>query len=654
MLRPGSLAEERLRELASDLTLDDPGQLEYLTATNSVDVQAAPGSGKTTLTALKLCAIARGWLPAHQGVCVLSHTNVAKDQIRHLLEQDPYGRSLLRPPHFLGTIQCFVDRFLALPYTRGRGYPVRFIDDEIYAVEAVRRFDSFNRYGALRGYLGRRQNGRELVESATFALVQGELVVRPTSGAFPAAPSTASHKQYVSLKWGMVRDGYYRFSDMYAFAGHLLAQHPDFAPAVSKRFPWVIIDEMQDTSAEQQHLISVLFPPRHVVVQRIGDENQRIFGDEAGTSFPLNPLELPVSRRFGPRIAEVVSALAMRLPQQVVGRTEGLDGHRLVIVFDEASVTEVLPRFVREAERLLPAVAREPLTAVAGRAGESQARDFPRTLQSYLGDELPMFAGRRTSRPQTLVEVIRSAQAATASGRQADAVELIWGGLAVLADAHGVETPSGRLTATRLRRMLRSDPPNSHELPTRDLVRHLLEEASTASEADWQAALDRVRGWGLLQGAEPSAESDTYCAYTAPETAGDARNPTRAWDAGDLIVGTIHSVKGETHAGTLMLECRDKNGKVFDVVEALKLITGRATREELSQSAVDACQLAFVALSRPRFLIAFAVLDEHAEPYLDDLEDAGWELVDVREAHDTRAADVGSDAERCWADPTDR
>lgn len=646
LLRPGSLAEERLRGLAGDLTLDDPGQLEYLTATNSVDVQAAPGSGKTTLTALKLCAIARGWIPSHQGVCVLSHTNVAKDQIRNRLEEDPHGRVLLRPPHFVGTIQSFVDTFLALPYARGHGYPVRFIDNDTYAVEALRRFDEWGRYGALRGYLGRRRNGRELIETASFALVDGRLVVRPESGQFPSGPATASHQQYESLKRLMADDGYYRFADMYAFARHLLAAHPDFASAVAKRFPWVTIDEMQDTSAEQQHLIRALFPPQDVVVQRIGDENQRIFGETADTSFPSDPLELPVSRRFGPQIAEVVSALAMRLPQQVVGRTEGPDGHRLVILFDEASVTEVLPRFVREAERLLPAVVRsEPLTAVAGRTGESKARDFPRTLQCYLGDQLSMFEPRRPSRPQTLVEVTRSAQAAATSGRQADAVDMIWGGLAVLADAHGVETPSGRLTATKLRRLLRSDPTKRPESETRDLVRHLLEDASTASEADWHAALDRVRGWGLLQGAEPSAESGTYCAFSAPEADGDARNPTRGWDASNLIVGTIHSVKGETHAGTLMLECRDKNGKVFDVVEALKLITGRVTREELSQSAVDACQLAFVALSRPRFLIAFAVLDKHAEPYLDDLEDAGWELVDVREPGDTGETDVGSDAE---------
>lgn len=632
VLRPGSLTEERLRELAGDLTLDDRGQLGYLMATDSLDVQAAPGSGKTTLTALKLCAIARGWLPVHQGVCVLSHTNVAKDQIRHRLEQDPHGRVLLRPPHFVGTIQSFVDTFLALPYARGRGYPVRFIDDETYAVEALRRFDNWNRYGALRGYLSRRKNGRELIETATFALVEGELLVMPASGPFPSGPTTASHQQYESLKRVMAEDGYYKFSDMYAFAGHLLAEHPDFVPAVAKRFPWVIVDEMQDTSAEQQHLISVLFASQDVVVQRIGDVNQRIFGEEEDTSFPSNPLELPVSRRFGPWIAEVVSALAMRRPQQVVGRTDGPDGHRMVVVFDEASATEVLPRFVREAERLLPAIGRsEPLTAVAGRTGESQARDFPRTLQSYLGDEFPMLAYRRPSRAQTLVEVTRTAQAVAASGRQADAVEMIWGSLAVLADAHGVEPPSGRLTATRLRRMLRSDPSMNLESETRELARHLLEEASTASEADWQRVLDRVSRWGLLQGAEPSAESDTYCAYAAPTGAGDARHPTRTLDAGDLTVGTIHSVKGETHAGTLMLECRDKNGKVFDVVEALKLITGRVTPEELSQSAVDACQLAFVALSRPRFLIAFAVLDEHAEPYLDDLEDAGWELVDVRE-----------------------
>ena len=633
ILDPSALTEERLRELAGDLALDEPGQLDFLLALHSLDVQAAPGSGKTTLAALKLCAIARGWLPSHQGVCVLSHTNVAKDQIRQRLEQDSYGRALLRPPHFIGTIQSFVDTFLALPYARGRGFPVRFIDDETYAAEALQRFDNWSRYSVLRAYLARRQNGRELVVSGTFVFDGGEMVIRPASADFPSGPTSKSHLQYLTLKKEMADDGYYRFLDMYAFARHLLSDHPDISPAVAARFRWIMIDEMQDTSAEQQHLIDALFRRDDVVVQRIGDENQRIFGDDADTGFPSNALELPVSRRFGSRISEVVSALTMRRPQQVVGRTGGGEGHRMVIVFNEASATEVLPRFAREAEQILPAGTREgPLVAVAARTGESQARGFPRTMHSYLGDKPPTLTTGRRSLAQTLVEVVRTAQTAASTGRQNEAVTLIWGGLAELADGLGVEAPTGRLTATKLRRLIRAD--QSSEQEARHLARHLLEEACTDSEAEWQQVVRRLSDWSLLKGQEPTARAAAYCTYVASEVATEVAAEVGAdaekSEAGGLRLGTIHSVKGETHSGTLLLECLDKTGKRYDVLEALKLITGQAAMGDLPDSAIAACQLAFVALSRPRSLLALAVLDEHVQPYLDDLVTADWVVVDVR------------------------
>ena len=45
------------------------------------DVQACPGSGKTTMVAAKLLILANKWNRPYQGVCVLTHTNVAKNEI---------------------------------------------------------------------------------------------------------------------------------------------------------------------------------------------------------------------------------------------------------------------------------------------------------------------------------------------------------------------------------------------------------------------------------------------------------------------------------------------------------------------------------------------------------------------------------------------
>ncbi|MGF1817160.1 UvrD-helicase domain-containing protein, partial [Vibrio splendidus] len=55
------------------------------------DIQACPGSGKTTLIAAKLILLAKSWQQSTSGICVLSHTNVAKNEIISRLEGDEYG-----------------------------------------------------------------------------------------------------------------------------------------------------------------------------------------------------------------------------------------------------------------------------------------------------------------------------------------------------------------------------------------------------------------------------------------------------------------------------------------------------------------------------------------------------------------------------------
>lgn len=58
----------------------------------SIDVQAFPGSGKTTTLVAKLAILARKWPNSHAGICVLSHTNVAREEIEKRLGNTNEGR----------------------------------------------------------------------------------------------------------------------------------------------------------------------------------------------------------------------------------------------------------------------------------------------------------------------------------------------------------------------------------------------------------------------------------------------------------------------------------------------------------------------------------------------------------------------------------
>ena len=79
-LLEGLISKQDIAELAEreGLILDDEGRKSVLESMKSIDIQACPGSGKTTLIAAKLILLAEKWPLQHQGICVLSHTNVAK------------------------------------------------------------------------------------------------------------------------------------------------------------------------------------------------------------------------------------------------------------------------------------------------------------------------------------------------------------------------------------------------------------------------------------------------------------------------------------------------------------------------------------------------------------------------------------------------
>jgi len=105
---------------------------EFIKNLETIDLQAVPGSGKTTVLLAKLLILEKQ-LPFKDGsgILVISHTNAAIDEVKKRIEN--YCPRLFAYPNFIGTIQSFVDKFLAIPfYTNLYKRKLFRIDDEIY------------------------------------------------------------------------------------------------------------------------------------------------------------------------------------------------------------------------------------------------------------------------------------------------------------------------------------------------------------------------------------------------------------------------------------------------------------------------------------------------------------------------------------------
>jgi DNA helicase II / ATP-dependent DNA helicase PcrA len=125
------------RNLQHKNTFDDERR-QVIRHWGSCNVQACPGSGKTTTLVAKVLILLEK-MPRSQGICVLSHTNAAREEIVAKLGLD--ADRLLRPPHFVGTIHHFVNQFLGIPGAAERfGVRPWAIDDAAYAARARRRY----------------------------------------------------------------------------------------------------------------------------------------------------------------------------------------------------------------------------------------------------------------------------------------------------------------------------------------------------------------------------------------------------------------------------------------------------------------------------------------------------------------------------------
>ena len=78
---------------------------------NSMDVVAGPGTGKTTVLTARIKMLFEEAKESRKGICVLTHTNVAVDEIKSGLRK--LGIDEIKSPHFIGTIQEFFNTFFA-------------------------------------------------------------------------------------------------------------------------------------------------------------------------------------------------------------------------------------------------------------------------------------------------------------------------------------------------------------------------------------------------------------------------------------------------------------------------------------------------------------------------------------------------------------
>lgn len=627
---------------------NDESRLSAIKNMETADFEACPGSGKTTLLVAKLAILASRWRHQRQGLCVLSHTNAARNEIGARLSASPVSLALLHYPHFVGTIHSFVNEFLAVPWLRSKDNPVTVIDTQI----ALR-----HRMGLLSWNWKSAMEKRSLTEHAL--AYDAPDFTGGEKGSL--ATSSALYQAMVAASKASSEVGYFCYDEMFVWANELLDVHPEAATALRERFPFVFVDEAQDNSELQAALLHRVFcegtnPSRR---QRFGDSNQAIYNSFEQTGACTDPFpgsakfDLPRSYRFNQVVADKVKPLGV-IPQALVG--SGPSGSAIkatpkapvVFLFDDASVGKVLPQY---AAHLVRQFSQDELdagtfVAVAGVHESSRLEPIPCSMKHY-APNYDAESARRASSLMTFAQYLARGRYEMATSR--NSFPLVYATAAavlrIAAMAGSFPIPNSHRSPHRRVLDLLDD---SDHAKYRELVDFVVSREGSVSKSEWEGCCRQLAAsvataivgslpssahaflnWPEV-GAEPESEAvkrttDNLFRYPADEPRVQVR------------LGSIHSVKGETHTATLVLETFYYDHHLNELKPwLLGARSGGIKRGTtlVGPRLLGRLRLHYVAMTRPSHLLCVAMRkDSFEDQEISMLQGCGWQIIDCCETN---------------------
>jgi hypothetical protein len=601
--------------------------IKYLESKN---ILACPGSGKTTALLAKLLIIS-DQLPFkdNKGICVLTHTNVAIDTITQKMDSSA-GKLLNYPNHF-GTIQSFVDKYLAIPaYIDRFGRRPNIIDNDWYNTKVDKQFKYLPREAKHLCHKNKRKGYPNTILFSDLEVSEANRC-KKLSLDLNLEKDKRVYDGFVKLKERVLEFGVLSYDDAYYLASTYLSDHPSLPSLFSNRFAFVFIDEMQDTDSKQLELIDSLFNDS-VVFQRIGDINQSIFSfgtpeEECAWIIPEghDVLEITGSKRFSNAIANVIAPVSVN-PQLLIGNPQVPDISPTMIAFSDNNIEQVIPRFgdlVFEQQLHMEA---KQCFKVVGCTGKSH--DTKHTIPSYW-TSFQKEIHTKSIEYKSLANYI-----------QPECDDFI--------KQHSVGHYKKQIVRALLKCLRIADKPLGSSILSESALFNYI---SSIDEEFYYDLKRKLACWCLsihkkqkvlneIINYVESDFSDFFCIiknseldsflYNAPSHLALNNQPHKSNTYThsnnnhqiDIEICTIHSAKGETHTATLYLETFYYNYDISKIIEYLKGNYNPPNQKHLRQY----LRMAYVGMSRPSHLLCVAVHKNHLIGHDKELRAAGWHV----------------------------
>lgn len=639
LLKEGQSFDEERRNFIKDLT--------------TLDLQAVPGSGKTTALLAKLLILEK-YMPFNggAGILVVSHTNAAVDEIHSRIGK--YAPKLFRYPNYIGTIQSFVDNFLAIPfYVNQFKYKPYRIDNEIYDEQVEKFYINTNNY-SLKGFLNKQLDGLAFLKSVRFCKggrLKSYINGNPDDFKLKNRESI-TYKGLQTFKIQLLKNGYLHFDDAYSLAEFQIEKVPNYIKLLQARFNFVFVDEMQDMDIHQHNLLESIFfenGSSSSNFQRIGDINQAIYNGNSIHiseiwSHRTNTLQIRGSHRINNRLAPIIERLGLT-SYEIEGRNRNDDGTEIdikpqILIFNDDTIGNVIPQFATiiaqlQTENKIPSPCNHKFMAVAWRKEHEDVDKLG--LSDYWNDY-------SVSTTKTKIDFKVLKDYLLFYDRKKDTLEVV-----------RKQILNAFLKILRLENILDD---NNSVYSKRKLLNYLQESHFDEYEnlklliyqwsiscinekiEDVYLSIKHYIPTFLALFAKPivssrafiEGESDiTIELIESIETSNFYKH-----DNIKIEVGTIHSAKGQTHTATLYLETFYERG--FGNYESERLrnqFLGESVQDTLKNigggkdKVKQSAKMAYVGFSRPTHLLCFAIHKSRFDSILVTIDKDIWDITEL-------------------------
>lgn len=241
----------------------------YVQASGKVILNACPGSGKTTTVANKLYSLTQNWekeFKQSAGIICISFTNVAKNEIAQKFKE--ISGFSLPYPHVISTIDSFINSYITLPFAhkiKNIGNRYRIIDDIGYLDKIFQSDWQLNKNFANKLYAFPPSKIDYTIDNG----ISWDGHDKSTDIEFTNYGKVIKKKQFDM--------GLLKTSDSAFFAYHILKNYPRIANYLATKFPYLIIDEAQDTSEIQHSILEMLYQQGLKNIDLVGDPYQCLY-----------------------------------------------------------------------------------------------------------------------------------------------------------------------------------------------------------------------------------------------------------------------------------------------------------------------------------------------------------------------------------------